>query len=180
MRNALALLLVLLLCMPAAAAAEGTDPGKVVVPFLDEQTFAVIRVDLSRLDVDGFFRWLARVQRGDPKESAGPYGELRRLTDDLGKVGVREGYVVLSLADLPERPPLVVFPVGKGTDVKALKSVLAKSELIGEFLFEERDGALIGSSGATMKRLRGAKPRPRPEFARALDAAGDAAVRVAA
>ncbi|MBI1917025.1 MAG: DUF1559 domain-containing protein [Planctomycetes bacterium] len=180
MGNRFVLLLVLLLCAPAAAAAEGIDPGKAVVPFLDEQTVAVVRVDLSRLDVDGFFRWLARVQRGDPRESAGPHDELRRLTDGLGKVGVREVYVVLSLADLPEGPPLVVFPVGKGTDVKALKSVLAKSELIGNFLFEEREGALIGSSGETLKRLRGAKPRPRPEFARALDAAGAAIIQIAA
>src|SRR5205823_1789413 len=111
---ALALLLVLVLCVPAAAAAEDTDPGKVVVPFLDEQTFAVVRVDLSRLDVDGFFRWLARVQRGDPREVAGPSQELHRLTDALGKASIRNVYVVLSLADMREPPPLVVLPIGKG------------------------------------------------------------------
>src|SRR5205085_2779722 len=151
MGNPFVLPLVLLLSVPvAAAAAEGTDAGKAVVPFLDEQTFAVVRVDLSRLDVDGFFGWLARVQRGDPREIAGPSQELHRLSDALGKAGIRNVYVVLSLADLREAPPLVVFPIGKGTDVKALKSVLAKSELIGGFLFEERDDALIGSGGATL------------------------------
>src|SRR5437764_1998623 len=131
MGNTFVLPLVLLLSVPVAAAAESTNPGKAVAPFLDEQTFAVVRVDLSRLDVDGFFRWLARVQRGDPKETAGPHEELRQLTDGLGKAGVREVYVVLSLADLPENPPLVVFPVGKGVEVKALKTVLTKSELLG-------------------------------------------------
>src|SRR5437016_4202671 len=100
MRNALALPLALLLCVPATVAAEDTDPGKAVVPFLDEQTFAIVRVDLSRLDVDGFFRWLTRVQRGDPKEIAGPSQELHRLSDALGKAGIRNVYVVLTLADL--------------------------------------------------------------------------------
>src|SRR5262249_61145788 len=118
MGNTFVLPLVLLLSVPAAAAAEGTDPGKAVVPFLDEQTFAVVRVDRSRLDVDGFFRWLTRVQRGDPKEVAGPSQELHQLTDALGKAGVRNVYVVLSLADLREASPLVVFPIDKGTDVR--------------------------------------------------------------
>jgi hypothetical protein len=179
MRQSLVLFLALLVSVPATAA-EGTDPGKAVAPFVDEQTFAVVRIDLSRLDVDGFVRWLGRVQRGDPKEMAGPREELRQLSQGLDKAGVRDGYVILGLADVPERPPLVVFPVGKGADVKALKSVLAKSELLGHFLFEERDNALVGSSGETLKRLKTGKPKPRAEFARALDVPRDATVRVAA
>src|SRR5262249_30221061 len=63
---------------------------------------------------------------------------------------------------------------------KALKKALTTSELLGSLLFEERDDVLVGSDGATLKRFRDAKPKPRPEFGRALDVPGDATVRVAA
>src|SRR5438094_3129660 len=108
MRKVLVGLLFLFLCVPATAA-EPVDHGKALAPFLDEQTIAVVRVDLSRLDVDRFSRWVTRVTRSDPKEAAEPREALRQVVEGLTKAGVRDVYFVLSLADLPDGTPLVVF-----------------------------------------------------------------------
>src|SRR5262245_48262523 len=179
MRNVLVVPLVLLLCGPAVAA-ERVDHGKTLAPFLDEQTIAAVHVDLSRLDVDSFSRWVTRVTRSDPKEAAEPREALRQLVEGLKKAGARDVYVVLSLADLPDGTPLVVFPVDKETNVKTLKGMVEKPGPLGELQFEEKGNALVGSSGITLKRLKNSKPKPRPEFARGLDAAGDATLQAAA
>src|SRR5262245_58554557 len=116
MRKVLVVLFFLLLCVPATAA-ERVDHGKTLAPFLDEQTIAVVRIDLSRLDVDSFSRWVTRVTRSDPKEAAEPREALGQLVAGVTKARVTAVYVVLGLADLPDGTPLVIFPVGKGTDV---------------------------------------------------------------
>src|SRR5262245_23066970 len=175
MRRVLMLPLALALCAPAVAA--GQDGGaRPVAPYLDDEVIGVVRVDLSRFDADGFSRWLARVQRGE-KDPVGQWGTLRAYLDGLVKAGARDVYVVLSLADLPE-PPLVVLPVGKGADARALARAVRVAPLEGFEVAERGDAVVVGTEAA-LARLKGLKPKARPDLARALDAAGDATARVA-
>src|SRR5436309_1063955 len=112
MHRMTAVALALALTLPAAAA-EKFDPdararARAVAPFVDGQTVAVARVDLTRIDADALVARFAEVGKLDAEEA----GELRRALRNwlagLTRAGARELYVIVSLADLPTQAPFVV------------------------------------------------------------------------
>jgi Protein of unknown function (DUF1559) len=178
MRGLLAptLLMAGLLGVPARAAQQGTmADARVVAPFLDDRTIGVARFDLSRVDTDALFRWMADMVKGAEKEldrMRKPFGaELSQLK----KLGVKDIYLVLSLADLPFDPPLLVLPgVPQGAE-----KTLGETHLLANLEFERQGKTVLAGSEQTLKRLKGLKPTVRPELSRALTAAGPGAVQVA-
>ncbi len=179
MRLVVALPLAVFLCGPAAAA----DHARTIAPFLDEQTLAVAHVDLSRLDVEEFLRWSRKLEEDAPEKWAKEAWEkeqekARRQVANLTKGGLKHFYVVFSLADIPNDPPLLVVPLETGADVKALTEALEKDELFGELAFEEVRGALVGGGRAALKRVKALEADRRPELAEAFEAAGDGFARL--
>lgn len=155
------------LSLPAAAATD----VKAVAPFVDDQTIAVVHVDLGRIDADALFQRLGKIERADPKFLAVIEEEVGSRLNTLTGAGARGIFIVFSLANLPEEPPFVVIPLGQGKDSKALAKTLAEDKALGKFRFEARDGVVVGAGENTLRRLRNFKPEPRPELAKAFAAA---------
>ncbi|HTU18075.1 MAG TPA: DUF1559 domain-containing protein [Gemmataceae bacterium] len=160
----------------SATAADKFDAearARTIAPFIDEQTVGVAHVDLTRIDADAILDWAAEVGPLEKKEIEEPRRALRVWLADLTKAGGKELFIVISLADLPIEPPLVVVPLAAGADAQSIRRVLGRGEAFQQLHFETIGRVLIGSSERAAKRLRDAKPAARPYLATAFAAAGD-------
>jgi Protein of unknown function (DUF1559) len=164
----------LVLAAPAPTEDFGAARAKVLAPYIDEQTQAIVRLDQTKIDADAMVKLfvdLGALEPGDEKE-LGPLA-ARRLSA-FKKAGGRDWYYVYSLAD--KGTPFIVVPLGDGADVKALTEFL--NEQIGVPGPREKVGAaLIAGTEKTLERLRKMKPTERPDLAKAFAAAGDGAVQ---
>lgn len=167
--------LTLAVALPAAAAEkfDAEARARAIAPFVDEQTGIVAHVDLTRIDADALLNWVAEVGGLKTNEIEEPRRELRGWLADLTKAGGKEMYVVVSLADLPMGPPLVVVPLAAGADAGSVRRVLNRFKDFEPLHFETLDQVLVGGSAGARKRLRGAKPAARAELVKAFTAAGD-------
>src|SRR5436305_1040918 len=98
----------LLLCPAVAVAA---DPPKAVAPFLDDQAYAVARVDLSRIDPAAAVDKFTGLVPVADAEKAGTRQAVSEVRDRLTKAGVRDVFAVASLADFPASPGYLVVPL---------------------------------------------------------------------
>lgn len=170
-----ALVLALPLALPAVAAEkfDAEARARAIAPYIDGRTVAIAHVDLTRIDVDALLDWAIEVGHLEAKEIEEPRRESRGWLNDLIKTGGKELYVVVSLADLPFEPPLVIVPLAADAEDQAVRRVLGRVKAFEQLHFETFDHALIGGSASARKRLRGAKSAARPELAKAFAAAGD-------
>jgi|SRR5579884_1234915 len=168
-----AVMLTLALTLPATAADsfDAEVRARTVAPFVDGQTVGVAHIDLSRIDAEAMLDWAVEVGQLEKNEIEGPRQALRGWLADFTKAGGKDLYVIISLADLPTEP-LVVVPLAAGTDAEAVRRVLGSVKFFEQLHFEKFEQALIGGEIAR-KRLRDAKPAARPEVAKAFAAAGD-------
>jgi hypothetical protein len=181
-----ALCLVLSVGLPRPASAEGEPPAAparaaadVIAPFIDDDTIAVAHVDLSRTDVD---KWFALATAFVPARAPLPQVKefSRQYLEAVRRVGGRDLYLVVSLADVPESAgagrdygPFAVIPLARQPKEDALGPFQGErtvAEKIGDVLF-------IGRRG-TRERLATATPRRRPELGRALQAVGESEVKL--
>jgi hypothetical protein len=165
----------LALALPAAAADTKPDArAKLIAPFLDEQTLAVGYLDVARVDADALAAWFAEVGKLPAKELGEPRQLVGRWLTAFTKAGGKELVTVVSLADLPD-PPLVLVPLGeKDVDVRALTG------LFGQIFLETdvRGQVLVAGTKKTMNRLRTLKPARRPDVTEACTHVSDTALQV--
>ncbi len=170
------------LALPASAAERKFDPeacAKAVAPYLDDSTFAVVHVDLAAVDVDALAAKVAAVGKVQADALPFPRKETAAAVKWLTDAGARDLYVVVSLADVPERPPFAVIPLEKD----AAKELAAKLGAPGAsnlhsygpvwepYHYEAIGAALVGGGDATLQRLHDLKPAAFPELAKAFAAA---------
>jgi hypothetical protein len=167
---------------PDAAAA-----AKAVAPFLDGRAVAVLHVDLQAFDPDALASEVREVFHIDRAQTDREKKHAEAVLRPLNAAGVRDAFVVASLADLPNEPPFVVLPLPGGADARALIGELRKAVpgprpglTAARMLdFEELRGAVVGGSPAVLKRLRGLEPEPRPEVEQAFAGAGGGVAQLA-
>jgi hypothetical protein len=178
MHRPLALILALTLALPAAGADSEADArARAVAPFLDEQTLAVARLDLTKLDAVTLATTLTDLGAIDADETQDIKARAARWLGDFTKAGGKDLYVIVSLADFPSFP-FVVVPLGEGADARAIAGLLDLPDLPAG-LREKVGEVVFAGSPAARERLRSLKPQARPELAQALAAAGDGAAQVA-
>jgi hypothetical protein len=179
-RTFIVMLILSALPLPALRAGEfdATARARALAPFIDEQTVGVIHVDLTRIDVDALVSWAVEVGRLEKGAIEDFQREGRSWLADLTKVGGKELYVVLSLADLPIDQPLIIMPLADDLDAQAVRAVLGRIPLFKPISFEKWGAALVGGGANTRKRLGDGKPAARPELTKAFAAAGDTTLQV--
>jgi hypothetical protein len=179
MRRGLIPLCLLALAAPAAGADERPDPealARELVPALAEDTLAVARLDLARLDADDFFRRVVAAApahtRPEVESAADAFRDFRTA---FAKAGGGVVIVAFPAATLPA-PGAVYVPLPDGADAEALARVLREHVRLGRETAVEKQGAmLVAAAPAELRRLRDGKPPPRPGLADAVRAAGPAA-----
>ena len=174
MHNYLALALILIVAAPAGA----DDGAKTIAPFLDEHTFAVARIDLTKVNADALFTAFGPFNDIDTDGVKSLQAKMDHWMSDLTKAGGRELFLVFSLADTPQMPFLVV-PLREGADPQAIAKGLGQANLLGAGAGEKIGGAVVAGSRGAKERLSSLKPFARPELAKAFAAAGDGAVQIA-
>jgi hypothetical protein len=183
-------------CLAAPSPGPNDKAGRTsaVARFIDDQTIAAARVDLTLLEPKAVEAWLAEVAKGggaDAAELMKHLGEGRvaaeRWLADFRKAGGREIYFVMSLADLPNGPPLMLVPLGAGANADALEGLLAAGDAAAppearkRLHFDRVWNVLLATGNRqALERARAIKAVDRPDLMKALDAGGDAAVTAAA
>jgi hypothetical protein len=171
----------LLIALPAAGAEPKFDAdssAKAVAPFIDEQTVAVLHVNLDVIDFDALFKKADMLGKFDAKDKATAKAAAAMTLDILRQVGAHDYYVVVSLADVQQGPPFSVVPMAKDGDPKAVADQV-KKVYGGLAASDEMHGAVVVGAEETLKRLANLKPTPRPEIAKAFTAAGDGTAQLA-
>jgi hypothetical protein len=168
----------LLTALALAVAVPGADsPAGTIAPFLDEQTIAVARLDLARVNGDALATALADFGAADPDEVKDLRAGVGRWLGAMNKAGARDLYFVVSLADFPN-VPFVIVPLGEGADARAVAELLDFPG-VPPGPREKLGSAVFAGTAAARDRLRALKPAERPDLARAFAAAGDGAAQVA-
>lgn len=171
----LPLAVVFLCCTPFASAQikplpkpEAEARAKTLAPFLDDETIVVAHVDLARVDVDKIVGLLSNGALGGRLEELALVAKSH--INGLTEAGGRDVYLVVSLADVPERTPFVLAPFGKGVNADRLTEALAALPLAAR----QRIGdVLVAGDRETIDRLQRTHGSARPELVRAFEAAGD-------
>lgn len=110
------------------ALGQATSLSQSLAPCVDEQTFAVVRIDLSRVDPDAFFQTAAQaaskyLDANQLAELRNPTGEsrqaMKKRVEAFKAAGGETLYVLWNTTDLPAF--LVAIPTTGKTDAAALK-----------------------------------------------------------
>jgi hypothetical protein len=179
MHKFLALALALTVVVPAAADTGAGARAKAIAPFIDDQTFAVARLDLTKLNAAALVGASGPYEGIDEAGAKALQAGVERWLGDFAKAGGRDLYVVFSLADVPS-VPVVIVPLGDKADAKALGDLL-KTPMgpWGGWAGEKIGGAVVAGSDEAKARLRSLKPADRPDLGAAFAAAGDGPAQVA-
>lgn len=188
----LGLLLLTLATSPLAGA--DFDPAAraaTIAPFLDEQAFGVVHVDLARIDLTEARKYalakLPAIQANEQEELTRNQENSTRYLKLWRTSGVEEVFIVASLTDTPRRPPFFVIPLKKEAD----------AQRIGELFFPKapagaepggaadapygwaviRGHLCLGHTDA-IARLKTMKPTEHPQLAQGFKVAGDTAVQL--
>jgi hypothetical protein len=158
----------IVLRVPRTALAQANEPAvpAAVASTLDEQTFCVVGIDTTRVDLDSLSQQIAAIpilterQRSDlalHKKNLGVWlGHFRRA-------GGREIWIVLTLADGLLENPLVVVPLSDAANRQTLEGLFVSGKFDKAEVRErslnmdgsiERDGAFVFGSKTALKRLR--------------------------
>jgi hypothetical protein len=176
----LAIFTVLAAYNTAAAATDAAGSVKFLAPFLDEQTLAVVQVDLTRATPQAAFDWWVEMIPEAERSTAASREFWTRVHEALTQAGVSEAYAVISLADVPVRAP--VFVARRVDDSKRAGVLRELQEILGarmRVVVAESDEAMVAAPREATARLGKRRAAARPELESALAAAGDHAVRVA-
>jgi Protein of unknown function (DUF1559) len=174
------LLLALVSASPATAGESKYDAdalAKTIAPFRDEQAFAVVHIDLTRVDVDKLRDKLIEITKENREEITRDMAFFGKKLAAFKDAGGKDVFMVFSLADMPELP-FVVVPLHEGTDVEALLRLRAEMHLFPGGKAEKIGNALVAGSKRAVARLRTLKAEPYPDLARAFAAAGDSTMQV--
>ncbi|NOX53273.1 MAG: DUF1559 domain-containing protein [Planctomycetes bacterium] len=150
--------------------------AKQVASFLDEHTFAVVRVDFARMQVKPLVDKVARLipiaKLAETPEEV--QRDLQRTREAFLRTGARTLYFVYTLADVARGAPLFIVPLAEGAKADQLHAIFEKEAP----LCERRGDVLVAGNRWANQWLRELEPTPRPELVEAFKAAGDAAIQV--
>jgi hypothetical protein len=171
-----------ILLIPTFAFAQDDAKLAPVAHLLDSQTLAVVRVDLAKIDVPAavvFSSGFAgrEIAAGEVQEMA---QRVKGFVATLQEYGGQEVFVIVSLADVPESPPVIALSLKAGANVELIKKHLEPFTMRPLDQVEKSKDALVFGTEKTIARLRENKPVARPDLAAALANAGTSPVQVAA
>ena len=150
--------------------------SQAIAPFLDNDVFAVGRLDLAKVDVDKLAHRLHADQdrAGEVSQTIAPWFAALR------QAGARELYVLGVLPELmsPSSSPFpIVVPLGEGADARAIGQLLcgggSKKGPVSFPTCATLHNAVFAGTNQALEWVRQIKPVARPELTAAFTALGD-------
>ena len=147
-----------------------------IAPFLDNDVFAIGRLDLAKVDVDKLAHRLVanQEQAGEMSQTIAPWFAA------LHKAGAKEIYLLGILPELlsPSTSPFpIIVPLGGGADAKAIGQLLCGGGSVkGPVTLPTCatiHNAVFAGTNEALERVRQLKPVECPELAAAFAALGD-------
>jgi hypothetical protein len=198
------ILFALMLCAAPAArsAAAPASPGDDadILPYLEDGTFIVARVDVGRVDHEALEKFVQRAAQAvfavipvpanqrpmieqNAKQSA---QETTQWLTDMAAAGGKRVYFLLGTAALSggDDEPLIVVPVEAGADAAAIAEVMRRGPGKPDDV-AEIGKAVVLARAEERERLQknfepgAAAPAGRPHLTAAMKAAGDGPMRIA-
>jgi hypothetical protein len=169
-----------------AAPAFAQPPGEVrsfaqtVAPFIDEHTLVVVRVDVTRVDLDPIFKVVAALL-GDGDEVGEGVTAVRAWVKEFTKRGGNDVFLTYGAGDYPNLPCLIAPAPADEASRKALAELLL---LAFKETGKDADWALLHGClcVGTKEALAVAKARKavaRPELTAAIDAGKEGVAQLA-
>ena len=167
---------------------QAASLSQFLAPCLDEQTFAVAKIDLSRMEADAFFETAAQAaskyvdagQLADLRSPSGPARQaMKKRIDAFKASGGETLYVLWSTTDLPAF--LVAIPTTGKTDPAALKdwvNGLAKDRGASEFSQARKGNFLLFGPPQVVERWAKTAPGAIPALDQAAGAVPQATFQV--
>jgi hypothetical protein len=147
--------------------------GKIVAPYVDQQTLAVVHVDLLSFDAPRTIDMLAQLAQLPVSERDSLQAELAPISVVAQAVPPGTAgnvFAVVSLADMARLPFFLVLPLdeipARAIAVEARRAI--EKNWQRHVLVEQIGQALIVGAPETIERLKKSKPAARPEIAAAL------------
>jgi prepilin-type processing-associated H-X9-DG protein len=204
MRKSIKMLIALLTLYPAVnlfGQDKLVEGFAAVAPFVNDQTVAVVSIDLSRIDLPALEKQIIDpLCHSDAQRITASVmsDKLSRISQDLREEGVRYVYLIGSLQFLPLNParqentrrpygPLdqcmfIVVPGMQGTSHAQMQMILNNLQMpasegyrmykTGPAMRETKYGTIVATEDM-LDKWSAIEPQPRPEFEKALSAAGD-------
>jgi hypothetical protein len=159
--------------------------ASIIAPYVGDQTVAVLRVNVAKIDVDVLVDRMAEMMMLDPETARERSKAPREWVASFVKAGGGDLYLVSDLSELLQhaffvRAFFVIVPVKPGADADALVRLIGKDgwPFGGPFGVEvtaRMGDVLFAGSEQALERLRVSTTQPvsRPELAQAFGATED-------
>jgi len=199
-RTVIALTVLLLAASLVMGQGRRFDPAaraKEIAPFIDDQAVVVGHVDLTRLNLKAAFPIIARMAKltddNDDRDLDSARALLEKFAADMVAAGATHAYAVISIADIPS-DPLIVVPLRPDANARAIRGLLYSGRADGptsrpRYISRRRrprlpmqiqviNNAVIRCEHRVLQRVKAMKPHARAELAKAFAAAGDTAAQL--
>jgi hypothetical protein len=162
-------------------AGEKNDPAAdavTIAPYIDEQTFSVVHIDVAGVKIDSGMDMLSRLMPEEKEGLAEGKVILQELRDSFIKAGGRDIYLLIRV-DMRD-PVLFVVPVGEKFDQEPIEHSPAFKMIFKDFTFKRVGGEYLGALANPQGSVRLDKitPNPRPELAAAFESVGSSPIQV--
>lgn len=159
---------------------ESSSFAKTAAPFIDEHTLVVVRVNVSRVDVDTVLK-LALPIIGDGDDAGEMVATVKKWVKEFTQLGGKDVFFTYGAGDFPNVPCLVV----KAPDKEAAQKALA-DKLIAVFEHAGKEADWITANGCVcvgtkdaLAVVKSRKAVERPDLMAAIDAGGAGVAQLA-
>ncbi|HYT90453.1 MAG TPA: DUF1559 domain-containing protein [Gemmataceae bacterium] len=149
--------------------------ARALAPYIDEQTIAVGRLDLTRPGAEEVLSQVALLF-GDPESLPDSKHDWRRWRTDFTEAGGKEILLIFNIAYGPF-PPAVVVPLQGAAKDKAVIDLLSATGMFPAGSYRRVGQAIVGGSAEARVHFRDLKAHAHPDLAKALATAGDTAAQ---
>jgi hypothetical protein len=156
--------------VPTAATLPAGGQWQGIDKFIQDETVAVIRIDLVELTSEATWQQISTVVRESKlSEAILPLPQMLEMVRQWAKryvqAGVTEVFMVVNTTDWPEIP-MIVVPIGKDVDPSKLAAVLSPPSERAHI--QRVDGALVMAADWQLRRLSPADPAQQAMLIKAI------------
>jgi hypothetical protein len=182
--------------MAAEAPVASVPTDKAILPYLDEATFIVARLDVEKVDHDELQKMMERMLESMFKKMGVPAaqlpqvkaqamqssGQAKQWLTDMGQAGGKHVYILMDTDVGAAAPPSIVVPFENAEDASKIQGVLTRNG--GQEQAAEAGKAVVYARPEQVEKLQkrvaaNATPVSRPDLAKAFADAGDSPLRFA-